>query len=159
MTTATTKDAIASVISGASGTDKVWTRERNPITEAAFREAFTSQSSRGPVLHAWEIHWLRSETEQMGCGEEDEYNHYRLRGYLAWKDDGEADTDNSSDFWDTVLENVRAEFRGEQTLDGTVEHCEPITLTQNIYVEAFKTFCHFAEFELSTRTRVSVTYS
>lgn len=83
MSTATKKDAIAAVVEGASGTDKVWTRERNPITEAAFREAFTSQSSRGPVLHAWEIHLLRAETEQMGGGEEDEYDTFRLRSYLA----------------------------------------------------------------------------
>ena len=160
MTTATKKTAIAAVISGASGTDKVWTRERNPVTESAFRAAFTSQSSRGPVLHAWEVHLLRGETEQMGSGEEDEYDTFRIRGYFAWKDDGESDTDNSSDAWDVIVENVRAEFRGEQTLDGTVDHCEPITLVQNTYVEAFNTFCHFAEFELTTRTRASgITYS
>ena len=160
MSTATEKTAIAAVLSGVSGIGRVWKRERNPIDRATFKEAFVSHDTRGRVLSGWEIHLLRAWTEQMGSGEEDEYKVYRIRGYCAWKDDGERDADNSSDAWDTTIDGVRAAFRGEQTLDGTVEHTEPVTLNQNTYVDWYGVFCHFAEFELETRSRASgVTYS
>jgi len=160
MSTATKKAAIAAVISGSSRTDKVWTRERNPETDQKFRDAFTSTDARGPTLHGWTVHWLRRETEQLGCGEEDDYDTFRVRGYYAWKDDGERDSNNSSDAWDAIVEGVLTEFAGEQTLGGEVDHMDPASLTQNTYVEAFGTFCHFAEMELTTRTRRSgITYS
>jgi len=160
VTIATTKTAIAAVLTGVTRTDKVWKRERNCDTEAKFLEAFASDDARGKTLHAWEIHWLRRDSEQVGAGEEDDFDTWRVRGYYAWKDDGERDSDNSSDAWDLVVEAVLTAFNGEQTLDATVNHTDPVTLVQNSYVEAYGRFCHFAEMELSTRTRRSgVTYS
>lgn len=160
MTIKVTKAGISTVITGAANVDKVWTRERNADTDTKFREAFTSADPRGPTLHGWEIHWLRRRTEQMGGGEEDDYDTFRIRGYYAWKDEGESDVDNSSDAWDVILEAVMIEFNGSQTLGGAVQHSEPVELLQNIYVEAYGTFCHFAELELETRTRRSgVSYS
>lgn len=105
-----------------------------------FIELFKDAS--GKIL-GWELGRVAVQGQYISNAEAEEVHVYVIRGYMSVKDD-----QKSEKVFNGKIEEIRAAFRRNYTLDDTVNFVSPVTATV-IDTRFFgEVLCHYAELQL-----------
>lgn len=142
MSEALNRQAIYNILRALPNIGKVYDYDRNAVDWDKFIELFKDAPS-GRIL-GWEISRGSAQAEKISSIEEESSHGFIIRGYMGVKD-----ADKSELLFNAKLEQIRAAFRGNNTLGGLCLDISALSASV-IDVRTFGTvLCHYAELRLT----------
>jgi len=139
---------IAAIVGGVADIGKVYDYERHASSWAKFIQLFKATIGGQPQIRGWEISRVRvAETlETLGGGPAatDNKHTYAIQGYL-----GVNDAEASEKTFEALIEEIRAAFRANPTLNGAADGHDYIQ-AETIDTRMFgSVLCHYAKLLLT----------
>ena len=134
------RQQIFTILSGVPDIGKVYDYERWTADWGQFLTLFKHTDGR---ILGWEISRAAVEAQFLSRIEEEATHRYVIKGYL-----GLQDSSATEKIFTGLIEAIRAEFRGNVTLNGVAELAAPVT-APIIDVRTFgSVLCHYCELHL-----------